>query len=195
MIRNWFYRVDEDIKLPVGKIADKWLFGSNTAPCLLYTILLPCTDIVELLTRLNYAVARVKRWLHLRMLRTTRPVHHILRQFYRIMSTNEIGSRGTVEITIHEKLATLLQPSQLTITNESHLHRHHAAMRAQGGGNGETHFAVQVISDAFKGMNTVQRHRMIYSALSDELAQGLHALSLKTKTPEEAQRLAAEQAA
>ena len=33
--------------------------------------------------------------------------------------------------------------------------------------------------------NTMQRHRMIYSALSEELSNGLHALSLKTKSPEE----------
>ncbi|KAF9222563.1 bola-like protein [Gyrodon lividus] len=107
------------------------------------------------------------------------------------MATNESGSRGPVETAMYEKLATLLQPSQLTITNESHLHRHHAAMRAQGGGNGETHFAVQIISDVFQGVAPLQRHRMIYSALSAELAQGLHALSLETRTPEEAQRLAA----
>jgi stress-induced morphogen len=63
---------------------------------------------------------------------------------------------------------------------------------------------VQVVSDVFKGMvndahvqgeikseaetceqSTMQRHRMVYRALSDELAQGLHALSLKTKTAEE----------
>lgn len=31
----------------------------------------------------------------------------------------------------------------------------------------------------------MQRHRLIYSALSEELEQGLHALSLKTKTPAE----------
>lgn len=35
--------------------------------------------------------------------------------------------------------------------------------------------------------NTMQRHRMIYAALSDEFAAGLHALSLKTKTPAEVQ--------
>jgi stress-induced morphogen len=35
--------------------------------------------------------------------------------------------------------------------------------------------------------NTVQRHRLIYSALSNEFSQGLHALSLNTKTVEEAQ--------
>lgn len=37
----------------------------------------------------------------------------------------------------------------------------------------------------------MQRHRLIYSMLSDELSQGLHALSLKTKTPEEVQSQAA----
>lgn len=35
--------------------------------------------------------------------------------------------------------------------------------------------------------NTMQRHRMIYSALSEEFEKGLHALSLNTKTEEEAQ--------
>ncbi|KAI9572149.1 bola-like protein [Boletus coccyginus] len=109
-------------------------------------------------------------------------------------TTTECGSRGPVEIAIHDKLTTLLQPSQLTITNESHLHRHHAAMRAQGGGNGETHFAVQIISEAFKEKTTLQRHRLVYSTLSDELSKGLHALSLKTTTPDEAHRLAAGQA-
>ncbi|KAH7909040.1 bola-like protein-domain-containing protein [Hygrophoropsis aurantiaca] len=104
------------------------------------------------------------------------------------MATLSTSSSGPVETSIREKLMTSLQPSKLTITNDSHLHRHHAAMRAQGGGNGETHFSVQVISDAFKGKNTVQRHRMIYAALTDELSQGLHALSLSTKTPEEVQK-------
>ncbi|KAG2368111.1 bola-like protein-domain-containing protein [Suillus spraguei] len=103
-----------------------------------------------------------------------------------------LGSPGPVENAMREKLTTLLQPSKLIITNESQLHRHHAAMLSQGGGNGETHFAVQVISDVFKGKNTVQRHRLIYSALSEEFSQGLHALSLNTKTSEEAQRYQAE---
>lgn len=35
---------------------------------------------------------------------------------------------------------------------------------------------------------TIQRHRMIHAALADEFAQGLHALSLKTKTEEELQK-------
>ncbi|KAG2119568.1 bola-like protein [Suillus discolor] len=130
------------------------------------------------------------------MLWATRSLRIALRQslnLSRAMASDTIlGSPGPVEIVMRQKLVTLLQPSKLIITNESQLHRHHAAMRSQGGGNGETHFAVQVISDAFKGKNTVQRHRLIYSALSEEFSQGLHALSLNTKTSEEAQRCQAE---
>ncbi|OCH95174.1 bola-like protein [Obba rivulosa] len=95
---------------------------------------------------------------------------------------------GTVETSIRDKLTALLQPAELNITNDSWKHRHHVAMKAQDGGNGESHFSIQVVSEAFKGKTTMQRHRMIYAALSDELAQGLHALSLKTKTPEEQQK-------
>ncbi|TFK54213.1 bola-like protein [Heliocybe sulcata] len=104
------------------------------------------------------------------------------------MASNDASTgSGPVETAIREKLTTLLQPIELTITNDSWQHRHHAPMRAQGGGSGETHFSVQVVSDTFQGKNTLQRHRMIHSALSDEFAQGLHALSLKAKTPEEVQ--------
>ncbi|KAK7687064.1 hypothetical protein QCA50_009564 [Cerrena zonata] len=98
---------------------------------------------------------------------------------------SDSASAGHVESAIREKINALLKPSSVTITNDSWQHRHHSAMRAQGGGNGETHFSVNVVSDAFRGKSTMQRHRMIYAALSDEFAQGLHALSLKTKTPEE----------
>ncbi|EPS97714.1 hypothetical protein FOMPIDRAFT_1024905 [Fomitopsis schrenkii] len=98
---------------------------------------------------------------------------------------------GPVTRSIRDKLSSGLQPSELTITNDSWQHRHHAPMRAQGGGSGETHFSIQVVSEQFRGKTTMQRHRLIYSMLSDELSQGLHALSLKTKTPEEVQSQAA----
>jgi len=58
-------------------------------------------------------------------------------------------------------------------------------MRESGGGNGETHFSVEVISDVFEGQKTMQRHRMIYKALAQEFEAGLHALSLNTKTSKE----------
>ncbi|KAI0032474.1 bola protein, partial [Vararia minispora EC-137] len=85
-------------------------------------------------------------------------------------------------------LTALFQPSQLCITNDSWQHRHHAAMRAEGGGSGETHFSIQVVSEAFTGKSTMQRHRLVYAALSEELQNGLHALSLTTKTQAEMTR-------
>ncbi|KAF9454005.1 bola-like protein [Macrolepiota fuliginosa MF-IS2] len=100
------------------------------------------------------------------------------------MSTRSIIP-GSVELSIREKLTTLLQPASLTITNDSWKHRHHAAMREKDGGNGETHFSIRVVSAAFKGKTPIQRHRMINSALSEEFNQGLHALSLETRTEEE----------
>ncbi|KAI0728149.1 bola-like protein-domain-containing protein [Fomitopsis betulina] len=104
--------------------------------------------------------------------------------------TPQPGEEGPVATSIRDKLSAL-QPSELNITNDSWQHRHHAPMRAQGGGSGETHFSIQVVSEQFRGKTTMQRHRLIYSMLSDELSQGLHALSLKTKTPEEVQSQAA----
>ncbi|EGG02074.1 uncharacterized protein MELLADRAFT_38746, partial [Melampsora larici-populina 98AG31] len=77
-------------------------------------------------------------------------------------------------------------PTTLEVINESHLHSHHSAMRAIGGGSGETHFSVKVISSDFHGLNRLSRHRKIYKALSYEFEErGLHALSLQTYTPEE----------
>ncbi|KAF8348354.1 bola-like protein [Amanita rubescens] len=95
---------------------------------------------------------------------------------------------GPVERSIRQKLVSLLQPVSISIQNDSWQHRHHAPMRAQGGGSGETHFTVHVVSDAFKGKTTIHRHKMMYAALSEEFSQGLHALSLKTRTVDEAEQ-------
>ncbi|KAI0266817.1 bola-like protein-domain-containing protein [Gloeopeniophorella convolvens] len=101
------------------------------------------------------------------------------------MATAQDAVGRPVEQAIRRKLTNVLQPSILTITNDSWRHRHHAPMLETDGGNGETHFSVQVVSDAFSGKTTMQRHRMIYAALSEELENGLHALVLNTKTQAE----------
>ncbi len=48
------------------------------------------------------------------------------------------------------------------------------------------HFNALVIAEAFAGKNTLQRHRMVYHALGNSFEQGLHAMELKTLTPEQA---------
>ena len=52
-----------------------------------------------------------------------------------------------------------------------------------GGGD---HYEVEVISNAFDGLIPLQRHRMVYEPLKDVLGGDLHALSLRTVTPDEA---------
>ena len=46
------------------------------------------------------------------------------------------------------KLTALLQPASLLITNDSWKHRHHAAMREQGGGSGETRMLISSINQS-----------------------------------------------
>jgi len=114
----------------------------------------------------------------------------VLRQrTVRAMSTasNQIGP---TEASIRDKLTAVLDPKELVITNDSWKHANHAEMKVSGGGNGETHFAVQVISDVFAGKSTMQRHSLIYAALREELGAGVHALSLATKTSSEAEKAA-----
>lgn len=44
---------------------------------------------------------------------------------------------------------------------------------------------VHVVSDAFQGMSLIQRHRLVHTALDEELKASVHALSLRLKTPSE----------
>ncbi|MDQ6986371.1 MAG: BolA family protein [Mariprofundaceae bacterium] len=51
--------------------------------------------------------------------------------------------------------------------------------------SGNDHFDMRVVSNAFSGKNRVARHQMVYQALGDYMQTGIHALALKTLTPEE----------
>lgn len=83
---------------------------------------------------------------------------------------------------IRSKLAEGLAPLQLDIVDESHLHAGHSGAPE----GGESHFRVAVVSTAFEGVSRVQRQRMVYELLADELRGPVHALSLTTSTPAEA---------
>lgn len=85
---------------------------------------------------------------------------------------------------IERKLTEALKPARLNIEDESHKHAGHAGSHADGGG--ETHFNVEIVSDAFTGQNRVARQRQVYALLAEELNERVHALSLATLTPEEA---------
>ena len=87
----------------------------------------------------------------------------------------------SVAETIRQKLTERFAPTRLTVIDESHRHAGHTGARPEG----ETHFAVTITSAAFSGLSRVTRQRLVYDALKQELASGVHALSLATLTPDE----------
>ncbi|CAM1504741.1 Fc.00g023320.m01.CDS01 [Cosmosporella sp. VM-42] len=99
-----------------------------------------------------------------------------------------MNSGTPVEDTIRAKITAAFNPQTLEIYNDSHLHSHHKAMA--GSTSRETHFRLVITSDAFNSKMQPARHRMVYALLRDEMAQegGIHALQLRTLTPEEEER-------
>ena len=53
-------------------------------------------------------------------------------------------------------------------------------------GDGQ-HFTAVIVSPAFAGKRLIQRHQLVYAALGDRMREEIHALSMKTLTPEEFQ--------
>ena len=51
-------------------------------------------------------------------------------------------------------------------------------------GDGQ-HFEALVVSEAFAGKSRVQRHQLVYAALGGRMREEIHALSMRTLTPEE----------
>ena len=47
------------------------------------------------------------------------------------------------------------------------------------------HFDAVMVSEQFEGLNTLARHRLVYTALGDKMQAEIHALSMKTYTPGE----------
>ncbi|MDP1617421.1 BolA family transcriptional regulator [Phenylobacterium sp.] len=88
---------------------------------------------------------------------------------------------GAIFDAIHQKLTEAFSPTRLEIEDESSRHAGHAGARP----GGESHFNVLIEAQAFAGAPKVARQRMIYRALSDEMAGPVHALSLKALAPGE----------
>jgi BolA protein len=85
-----------------------------------------------------------------------------------------------MEDRIKAKLTEALKPVALEVENQSHLHAGHAG----DDGSGESHFHLMVVSLAFEGTSRVERHRMIFDILKDEMT-AIHALAIKASSPSE----------
>jgi len=88
----------------------------------------------------------------------------------------------SVALEIERKLNEAFTPNFLEVINDSDRHAGHAGSP----GTGESHFVVTLVSERFDGLGRVDRQRMVYDILKDELDGPVHALSLKLKAPSEA---------
>lgn len=87
----------------------------------------------------------------------------------------------SVKETMEHKLKTTFSPEEISVVDESHLHKGHGGWRE----GGETHFRVEMVSKRFSGVSRIDRHRMVNEALKQELEEGVHALAIRASAPEE----------
>ena len=91
-----------------------------------------------------------------------------------------IGTTATRAGRLDERLRAALQPLELEIVDDSHLHAGHA-----GAADGRGHFSVHVVSERFAGVPVVRRHRLVYDAVGDMMVTDIHALSIRALAPGE----------
>lgn len=87
-----------------------------------------------------------------------------------------------MEDIIRQAVEEGLFPVRYELVNESHKHRGHAG----DDGSGQTHFNLMVVSSVFDGKSRVERQRIVNALLKGAFSLGMHAISLRLLTPEEA---------
>jgi len=86
----------------------------------------------------------------------------------------------SIKTDIERKLNDKFTPQHLEVINESFMHN-----VPKGS---ETHFKVVIVSERFKGVSLLDRHRQVNSLLESELKNGVHALSIVAKTEDQWQQ-------
>jgi acid stress-induced BolA-like protein IbaG/YrbA len=71
-------------------------------------------------------------------------------------------------------------PEQIERAIRAGLACEHVEVRGDG-----RHFEALIVSGAFRGRSRVQQHQLVYRALGERVGGEIHALSLRTLTPEE----------
>jgi BolA protein len=80
---------------------------------------------------------------------------------------------------IEARLRAALAPSELVLRDDSALHAGHAGAREGG------HYHALIVSERFRNLPRVARHRLVYDALAELMKRGIHALAIDARTPEE----------
>jgi len=78
---------------------------------------------------------------------------------------------------IEAALRAALQPTEIEVGDDSHLHVGHSGAREGG------HYSVRIRSERFAGLSRVARHRLVYDSLGSLMSSGIHALIIDAQTP------------
>ena len=89
---------------------------------------------------------------------------------------------GPIAAEMLRRLNSALSPIFVELVDDSEQHRGH------GGHNpsGESHFSLEIESEAFAGKSRVERQRMVYHALGEMIKERVHALQIRARAPGEA---------
>ena len=74
----------------------------------------------------------------------------------------------------------MVEPSSIEQSIRAGLDVTHVEVTGDG-----AHFEAVIVSPAFKGLSRVRQHQLVYAALGDRMRQEIHALSMRTLSPEE----------
>lgn len=80
-------------------------------------------------------------------------------------------------VRLREALEAAFSPQSLTVRDDGAAHIGHPGAREGG------HFHVEIVARAFAGRSSLERHRLVYAALSDLMPGNIHALSIDARAP------------
>ena len=80
---------------------------------------------------------------------------------------------------LEERLRKELDATHVEVIDESHLHAGHAGAKSGG-----KHLRAVIVSQKFKGLTRIRAQQLVYQSIEDWMGKEIHALSMKTFTPE-----------
>lgn len=89
---------------------------------------------------------------------------------------------GPVATEMLRRLNSALSPTFVELVDDSEQHRGHGGYNPSG----ESHFSLEMESQAFAGKSRVERQRMVYHALGELMRERVHALRIRARAPGEA---------
>ena len=84
--------------------------------------------------------------------------------------------RGVIEARLREALDAV----HVEVEDESHLHAGHPGAR-----DGAGHFRALIVSERFRGLSRVKAQQLVYAAVSEWMPTEIHALAMRTLTPDQ----------